>query len=250
MILGTRRFLTGIIAIAVAALFPAGVFAQASFSVSANSATVTGSVSSYVDPQVDVTNNLSTTLNMNIAVTENNLPAGWSVTICLANCFAPGITNVNDQLEPGQTYPLKLSITTDAEPASGSITVVLKNVDNTFDSQTIVFYVSTTATGVTNIATPRQLTLAQNYPNPVSLGGSAVTTIAYAVPRSSNVTLKVYNLLGKEVRTLVNEQRSQGMYTTIWDGRDSNGNMVAPGVYIYKLANGRATQTRRMLITR
>ena len=184
MILGTRRFLTGILTIAVVALIPASIFAQSSFSVSANSATVTGVAGNYLDPQVNVTNNLSSTLNMNIEITENNLPAGWSVTICLNQCFAPGVTNMQDQLDAGQTYPLKLSITTGTQPASGSITVVLKDLDNTFNTQTIVFYASTSATGVANIETPKQLTLAQNYPNPVSLGGSAVTTIAYAVPRT------------------------------------------------------------------
>ena len=200
---------------------------------------------------MNVTNLTSEPLSLDIEIIENTLPGEWWVTICLVNCYAPGQTKVEDErMGPSETHPLKLTITTGSEAANGYVKLSVKNHANPFDNAIVTYDVSATTVSIANISSPRQLMLAQNYPNPVSIGGNAVTTIAYGVPRAGNVSLKVYNLLGKEVRTLVSEQKSQGMYTAIWDGKDSQGSLLPPGVYVYKLSNGKATQTRRMLITR
>ncbi|KPL04738.1 MAG: hypothetical protein AMJ73_03765 [candidate division Zixibacteria bacterium SM1_73] len=83
--------------------------------------------------------------------------------------------------------------------------------------------------------------LFQNYPNPFN----AVTKIQYTVgspkdpsdrqSRLIHTTLKIYNILGKEVRELVNTRQSPGNYTIIWDGKDNNGKEVASGIYFYQL---------------
>lgn len=250
MIKATTRFITVSTALALIVLLSGSLMAQQTFSVSANAVTSTGQPDSYIETSVQVKNLSTSTLYMDINLVEDALPDGWYCSICLVNCFAPGVFDVQDQMEANTEFPLKLTITTALVPASGYIIFSLTDHDFPFNKQQIRFDVSTTTSSVTNVNIPRQLSLAQNYPNPVSLGGSAVTTISYAVPSTSRVTLKIFNLLGKEVRTLVNEQRSRGMYTTLWDGRDKNGNLVPPGVYVYKISNGRVNQTRRMLITR
>jgi len=77
--------------------------------------------------------------------------------------------------------------------------------------------------------------LFQNYPNPFN----AVTNIQYTVgsgqSRLIHTTLKIYNILGKEVRELVNTRQSPGSYTIIWDGKDNEGKEVASGIYFYQL---------------
>ena len=81
--------------------------------------------------------------------------------------------------------------------------------------------------------------LAQNYPNPFN----PTTTISYTLPKSSFVTLKVYNLLGQEVAELVNETQFAGKHSVEFTGTD-----LPSGLYVYKIAAGNFTQTRKMML--
>ncbi len=86
-------------------------------------------------------------------------------------------------------------------------------------------------------------TLKQNVPNPFN----PATRIAYTVPAAAVVTLKVYNLAGQLVRTLVDGPSSAGGHEVIWDGRDDAGQSVASGTYFYELrADGELVQSRKM----
>ena len=82
-----------------------------------------------------------------------------------------------------------------------------------------------------NTSIPDKFYLYQNYPNPFN----PTTTIKYALPQAAQVELTIYNTLGQKVRTLVQKQQPAGQYQVQWDGRDSHGNPVASGVYIYRL---------------
>jgi flagellar hook assembly protein FlgD len=93
--------------------------------------------------------------------------------------------------------------------------------------------------------------LDQNYPNPFN----PTTTIRYALPAQSVVSLKVYNILGQEVKTLVNENQISGSYAVQWDGKNNHGAQVSTGIYFYQLeVNGvgpsreNFTQVRKMLL--
>jgi hypothetical protein len=81
--------------------------------------------------------------------------------------------------------------------------------------------------------------LAQNYPNPFN----PATRIRYAIPTRTQVTLKVYNVLGQEVATLVNEVQEQGNYVALFEA-----NQLASGVYFYKLEAGKFSTTKKMLL--
>jgi len=91
---------------------------------------------------------------------------------------------------------------------------------------------------------PDKYGLAQNYPNPFN----PQTIIGYQLPASSSVKLTIYNVLGQEIRTLVNTVESAGYKSIIWDGRDNSGRVVTPGVYIYKLQAGNFTAIRKMIL--
>jgi flagellar hook assembly protein FlgD len=97
---------------------------------------------------------------------------------------------------------------------------------------------------------PLRFALEQNYPNPFN----PVTTINYQLPMANHVTLKVYDVLGREVATLVNEVKQPGTYTAQWDARLRSANSVgqangvASGVYFYKLEAGTFVQLRKMLL--
>jgi len=86
---------------------------------------------------------------------------------------------------------------------------------------------------------PNQFSLSQNYPNPFNPN----TVISFQLAVNSFAMLKVYDLLGREVATLVNEQLQPGTYEVDWDG-----NGFASGVYYYKLAAGDYTETKKMVL--
>ena len=77
--------------------------------------------------------------------------------------------------------------------------------------------------------TPRRTTLAQNYPNPFN----PTTTIEYTLKEQAHVSLKVYNVAGQLVRTLVDEVREANTFVESWNGMDQNGRPVPAGMYFY-----------------
>ncbi len=103
-----------------------------------------------------------------------------------------------------------------------------------------------TATGIVDNGPllPEKVKLFQNYPNPFNPS----TIISYEVPVFSNVTLVVYDILGRNVQTLVSGQQAAGRHEIIWDGRDSNGRPVSSGIYIYRIEVEGFAKNRRMLL--
>jgi len=78
---------------------------------------------------------------------------------------------------------------------------------------------------------PVQFELSHNYPNPFNPN----TTIKYAIPVASTVSLRIYDILGREVRSLVNEAQDTGYKTVVWDAKNNAGMPVATGVYFYRI---------------
>ena len=90
-----------------------------------------------------------------------------------------------------------------------------------------------------NSLLPKEFALLQNYPNPFN----PLTIIRYDIPQASQVTLKIYNVLGAEVATLVNEFLQPGRYTAEW-----NAGSFASGVYLYTIQAGDFIQTKKMIL--
>lgn len=91
---------------------------------------------------------------------------------------------------------------------------------------------------------PNAVILHQNYPNPFNPS----TVISYQLAMSGKVSLKIYNMLGQEVRTLVNAVQSAGLHEITWDGKNKHGKAVSSGVYLYRLETGNSIQTKKMLL--
>ncbi len=116
---------------------------------------------------------------------------------------------------------------------SSLATVSFEYIDGLVEISPFVGVVDTAST------IPRSFLLSQNYPNPFNPS----TTIHFEIPASTHVALKVYNILGQEAMTVVNERREPGVYNVVIDASD-----MASGVYFYRLVAGDFIQTKKMLL--
>jgi hypothetical protein len=103
------------------------------------------------------------------------------------------------------------------------------------------------------VAVPSHFELSQNYPNPFN----PATTIPFQVGGSRfmvhspiHTTLKIYDILGQLVRTLVDEEKTTGNYKVIWDGKDDSGKEVSSGIYFYQLKTPNYAATKKMVLLR
>jgi hypothetical protein len=121
---------------------------------------------------------------------------------------------------------------TDENAPSGKVQYRLKQIDfdGSFKYSDIV---------EVNVDFTQEYKLAQNFPNPFN----PTTKIEFTIPQAANVSLKVYNVLGQEVRTLVNGMKEAGTYKINFDAKE-----LSNGVYIYKLEAGTYTQARKMIL--
>lgn len=93
-------------------------------------------------------------------------------------------------------------------------------------------------------ALPTEFALSQNVPNPFNPS----TIVEYALPKDAQVNISVYNVLGQQVKTLVNDMQRAGMQSVTWDGTDASGVSVASGVYFYKIRAGDFSDTKKMVM--
>ena len=101
--------------------------------------------------------------------------------------------------------------------------------------------------GQSSLSVPQKFSLKQNYPNPFN----PETVIQFGLPNNALVSLKIYNVNGQEVITLLNnENRNKGWHEITWESNDSHGNKVASGIYFVKLLAGSKITTKKMIITR
>jgi hypothetical protein len=91
---------------------------------------------------------------------------------------------------------------------------------------------------------PSKSAALQNYPNPFNPS----TTISYKIQSACFATLKVYDVLGKEIAILVNEEKPAGIYDIVWNGKNNSGIKLTSGVYFYRLTAGSFVQTRKMIL--
>ncbi|MGE5861122.1 MAG: T9SS type A sorting domain-containing protein, partial [Ignavibacteria bacterium] len=86
---------------------------------------------------------------------------------------------------------------------------------------------------------PAEFALSQNYPNPFN----AASVIKYSIPKLSHVKLNIFNTLGEEIETVVNEEQSAGVYKVNWSAAD-----LPSGVYFYQLHAGDFIETKKMIL--
>ncbi len=91
---------------------------------------------------------------------------------------------------------------------------------------------------------PQEFNLFQNFPNPFNPS----TTIRYSVIQPGNVSIRIYDILGREVKTLLNEIKAAGTYNLVWNGVNNAGDKVSSGIYLYRMESGSFVQTKKMIL--
>ncbi len=111
-----------------------------------------------------------------------------------------------------------------------------------------VIMVTDSTLSVIDIASslPDDFKLLQNHPNPFN----TQTRILFEVPKPGEITLKIYNLLGQEIKTLIQEVVQPGLNITFWDGRDRFGKLVPSGIYILQLQTEAFFDKKKMLLVK
>jgi hypothetical protein len=94
------------------------------------------------------------------------------------------------------------------------------------------------------IAIPAEFALHQNYPNPFN----PITTINYDVPNNGKIKMVIYDLMGREVRILMNHELAAGYHTLTWDGKNTIGQIASAGLYFCQLRSQNYTKTIKMLL--
>jgi hypothetical protein len=125
--------------------------------------------------------------------------------------------------------------------------LVISEVPDTFRTLNFSYVPSGVKGDENSNSLPKVFTLDQNYPNPFNL----TTELRYFVPekyQSVFVSLRIYNLLGQGIKTLVNENQSSGRHSVTWDGKDNKGREVSSGIYFFRLEAGDSKLTKRMVL--
>jgi hypothetical protein len=95
-----------------------------------------------------------------------------------------------------------------------------------------------------NIVIPSQYTLHQNYPNPFN----PVTTLRYDLPENGLVNITIYDMLGRQVKTLMNQTQDAGYRSVVWNATNDYGKPVSAGIYLYQIQAGEYMQTKKMVL--
>lgn len=123
-------------------------------------------------------------------------------------------------------------------PRTDTVTVTVSNVKNSV-SRTWYVEVVDDPTSVEEDGIPTTYALDQNYPNPFN----PATKIKYSIPQQSFVSIKVYDILGNQISTLVNENKSPGFYEADW-----NAESISSGIYFYTIKAGSFVETKKMML--
>ena len=122
----------------------------------------------------------------------------------------------------------------------------LRDIDDAYITfgRAMVFTGDNVSIANANALTPNQFKVFNAYPNPFN----PVTTLRYQLPEANIVSVIIYDMAGKEVKTLIHQQQTAGLHGIQWNGTNNLGNMVSAGIYLYQVQSGVYNQTNKMIL--
>ncbi len=190
-------------------------------------------------------NNTDSSQKVVIIRKSNQLPDGWTSSLCFESCYSPETDTISTNLNKGDSLEFSIHFFTNDQPASGSA-LLLIFAEGTQDTVQQMFYAETQSTGIADLQklNPQQFTLLGNYPNPFN----SSTTIEFYLPQNAQeVTLTVFTVTGRQVFKQSLKNLRSGLNRLRFEG-----NGLASGVYLYQLTakalNGAVEQGARKFL--
>lgn len=186
--------------------------------------------------------------------TLNQLPNGWTTSLCFEYCYPDWVDSIattatfgSNPLQPGEVREVSVHFFTNNIPNTGIVQLQAGTFRN--PDQRITVDIQATTFDPTSVEDNSDLLnefkLEQNYPNPFN----PTTKIKFNIPsvgsELAQTVLKVFDVLGNEVATLVKEEKASGYYEITFDAGQFN---IPSGIYFYRLTAGNFTQTKAMLL--
>jgi len=195
-----------------------------------------------INPNVS---NFTANFKTQYRLTTTTNPGGMAVTITSGNQFWDENSNVNLDVNPrqvqynGKTYYFQRWLGGGTNSYNGTNPATVLNMTNAMNQ--IALFDTVNNVGISNIGTeiPDKYSLYQNYPNPFN----PVTTIKFDIPSSSFASLKVFDINGREVAELVNQNLQAGKYQYSFDASN-----LSSGIYYFKLVSAEFTQIKKMIL--
>ncbi len=178
------------------------------------------------------------TYNYSLTVTDNDGATDQKtgqITVSGASTNYVTVNPSNGSIQPGSSQTITLTL--DAQNIQEGTYTGQVNISSNGGNITIPIDYLVDVEKLTEI--PIEFSLSQNYPNPFNPS----TSIEFAVPRETNVSIKIYDMLGKEVATLLNEVKKQGTYKVIFDA-----STLASGVYVYRIETSEFVDTKKLIL--
>ena len=174
----------------------------------------------------------------------NDLPDNWTSSVCLGSiCYNESIDSVSVQIAGGDSSTCSLLAWTNGT-GTGTVQLDIFAIESNDHSIVDVNFYAGTVGLDENQFHPKHITLYQNYPNPFN----PITTIHYDLPEDALVSINIYDLMGRNIRSLVNTNQSAGYRSIRWDATNNLGEPVSAGMYIYTIQAGKFRQTKKMVL--
>jgi hypothetical protein len=229
-------------------LVPGNIVAQTDIEVIVHETMLTDTIGAEMVFDFEVINISNAVQTVFEVRTINDLPAEWTSSLCFGElCFISSLDSIattpeflTPPLNPGDTLITSLHVIANINEGTAYVQIQVGTFHNPDNRITIDFTAIVLPNSVENEGEqPNEYFLAQNYPNPFNPS----TKISYGIQEAGVVNIKVYNILGSEVLTLVNEHKPAGNYEVSFGEGE-----LASGVYIYRLTINNFVQTRKMIL--
>lgn len=202
---------------------------------------------------IDVHNVSADTQTVFVVRTQNDLPEGWTSSLCFDVCFAPFLDSIatvpeppysSEPLAPGEIREVSLHVFTSDNYGTAYVQLQAGTFSDPDTRHTVNFEMSAFPTSVNDEqAGINGFSLEQNYPNPFN----PATNLKFQIAEFGFVTLKVFDVLGNEIAVLVNEVKEPGTYEIKFSSADYN---LAGGIYFYRLTSNNFSQTNKMVLNK
>lgn len=222
-------------------LFASGLLNAQSFSFQTHDTSKIALVNTEIIFDFPVINKSAAPIKVVIMRRAETIPSSWQGTMCFGeNCFPPFMDSVDsDEIQPDDTVDFSYHFFADSVVGNATVTLVARNTRVESDSIMVTLTAATT-TGINDKPeTVKSYSLEQNYPNPFNPS----TRISFSIPQREFVILKVYDLMGREVSSMINQELNQGNHNVSF-----NSYGLSSGTYFYKITAGSYTSIKKMIV--